>query len=92
VRIKIPRDWVFDGFIDDAEYVATTPVLTSGPRTGAKRQPRRYRGAWIVVMVVVAAWFVFVPFPTNLILALVTLSVGSFILGIRKLRDQKRNE
>jgi hypothetical protein len=43
-------------------------------------------------MVVVAAWFVFVPFPTNLILALVTLSVGSFILGIRKLRDQKRNE
>jgi hypothetical protein len=92
VRIKIPRDWVFDGFIDDAEYVATTPVLTSGPRAGAQQKPRRYRGAWIVVMVVVALWFVLVPFPTNIILALVTFSIGSFSLGIRKLRYQKRNE
>jgi flagellar biosynthesis component FlhA len=67
-------------------------VLTSGPRAGAQQKPRRYRGAWIVVMVVVALWFVLVPFPTNIILALVTFSIGSFILGIRKLREQKRNE
>lgn len=92
VRIRIPRDWVFDGFIDDAEYVEVTPAKGAGSRAGAQRQPRRYRGAWIVVMVVVALWFVFVPFPTNLIAALVTLSIGSFILGIRKLRDQKRTE
>jgi hypothetical protein len=92
VRIKIPRDWVFDGFIDDAEYVATTPANVAGSGARTPRQPRRYRGSWIVVMVVVAVWFVFVPFPTNIILALVTFSIGSFILGIRKLREQKRNE
>lgn len=92
VRIRIPRDWVFDGFIDDAEYVTTTPVLTSGVRPGPQPQPRRYRGAWIVVMVVVALWFVFIPFPMNAILALLTFSIGSFALGIRKLRDQKRSE
>ncbi len=92
VRIKIPRDWVFDGFVDDAEYVQATSPKSSGSRAGQRSQPRRYRGAWIVVMVVVALWFVFVPFPTNLIVALVTFSIGAFILGISKLRDQKRSE
>ena len=43
-------------------------------------------------MVVVALWFVFIPFPMNAILALVTFSIGSFTLGIRKLREQKSRE
>jgi len=92
VRIKIPRDWVFDGFIDDAEYVTTTPVLTSGSPAGSQVRPRRYRGGWIAVMVVVALWFVFVPFPMNVIFALLTFSIGSLTLGIRKRREQKSRE
>jgi len=83
VRIKIPRDWVFDGFIDDAEYV-------SAP--AQQHKPRSFRGPWIVVLVVVVLWLVLAPYPVNIIFALLTFSLGSFILGIRKLREQKRNE
>jgi hypothetical protein len=83
VRIKIPRDWVFDGFIDDAEYV---------PAPAQMRKPRSFRGPWIAVIVVVVVCLVLTPYPVNVIFALLTFSIGSFILGIRKLRDQKRNE
>ena len=83
VRIKIPRDWVFDGFIDDAEYVQAP---------GHVQKPRSFRGPWIAVIVVVVVCLVLTPYPVNVIFALLTFSIGSFILGIRKLREQKRNE
>jgi hypothetical protein len=83
VRIQIPRDWVFDGFIDDAEYVAAP---------GATKKPKRFGGPWIAVLVVAVLWLVLTPYPVNVIFALLTFSIGSFVLGIRKLRDQKRNE
>jgi hypothetical protein len=83
VRIKIPRDWVFDGFIDDAEYVQAP---------GHVQKPRSFRGPWIAVIVVVVVCLVLTPYPVNVIFALLTFSIGSFILGIRKLRDQKRND
>jgi hypothetical protein len=92
VRIMIPRDWVFDGFIDDAEYASTSLVLTSGSPAGSQVRPRRYRGGWIAVMVVAALWFVFVPFPMNVIFALLTFSIGSLTLGIRKRREQKTRQ
>ena len=83
VRIKIPRDWVFDGFIDDAEYVHAP---------GQVQKPRSFRGPWIAVIVVVVVFLVLTPYPANIIFALLTFAIGSFILGIRKLREQKRNE
>ena len=83
VRIKIPRDWVFDGFIDDAEYVHAPAQM---------HKPRSFRGPWIAVIVVVVLWLVLTPYPVNVIFALLTFAIGAFILGIRKLRDQKRNE
>ncbi|MCF8541396.1 MAG: HIRAN domain-containing protein [Aurantimicrobium sp.] len=83
VRIKIPRDWVFDGFIDDAEYVHAPAQM---------HKPRSFRGPWIAVIVVVVLWLVLTPYPGNVIFALLTFAIGAFILGIRKLREQKRNE
>lgn len=82
VRIQIPRDWVFDGFIDDAEYVAT-PVATT--------KTKRFRGPWFVVLMVVVLELIFLPYPVNVILALLTFSASAFTLGIIKLRDQRRN-
>ena len=83
VRIQIPRDWVFDGFIDDAEYVAAP---------GATKKPRRFRGPWFIVLMVVVLELIFLPYPVNVILALLTFSAGAFTLGIMKLRNQKRSE
>jgi hypothetical protein len=82
VRITIPHDWVFDGYIDDAEYVQVTP------RVGT---PRRLRGPWIVVFVVVALWLILTPYPVNVIFALLSFSIGAFTLGIRKLSAKKLN-
>ena len=83
VRIQIPRDWVFDGFIDDAEYVATT-----APKT----KPKGFRGPWFIILMVVVLELIFLPYPVNVILALLTFSAGAFTLGIMKLRNQKRSE
>lgn len=87
VRIQIPRDWVFDGFIDDAEYVAT-PVATRG----ASKKAKRFRGPWFIILMVVVLELIFLPYPVNVILALLTFSAGAFTLGIVKLRNQKRSE
>ena len=87
VRIQIPRDWVFDGFIDDAEYVAT-PVATRG----VTKKPKRFRGPWFVVLMVVVLELIFLPYPVNVILALLTFSASAFTLGIVKLRNQKSSE
>ena len=83
VRIQIPRDWVFDGFIDDAEYVTTT-----APQT----KPKGFRGPWFIILMVVVLELIFLPYPVNVILALLTFSAGAFTMGIVKLRNQKRSE
>ena len=83
VRIQIPRDWVFDGFIDDAEYVAAP---------GATKEPKRFRGPWFIILMVVVLELIFLPYPVNVILALLTFSASAFTLGIVKLRNQKSSE
>ena len=83
VRLQIPRDWVFDGFIDDAEYVAT-----AAPKT----KPKGFRGPWLVILIVVVLELIFLPYPVNVILALLTFSASAFTLGIVKLRNQKSSE
>ena len=83
VRIQIPRDWVFDGFIDDAEYVATTAPTT---------KPKAFRAPWFIILMVVVLELIFLPYPVNVILALLTFSAGAFTLGIVKLRNQKRSD
>ena len=81
VRIKIPHDWVFDGSIDDAEYVRVTPRI--GP-------PRSFRGAWLLVFAVVAIWLVIAPYPLNLVFALLNFLLGAFIVGILRFAEKIR--
>ena len=69
--------------VDNAEYVTTTRPT---------KKPKSFRGPWLIVFTVVVLELIFLPYPVNVILALLTFSAGAFTLGIVKLRNQKRSE